>query len=319
MKASILIPAYNAAEFIEETLKSCLDQGLHCIEEIIIVDDHSTDATRAIVQSIVKRTPSVPIHLVLNPGKGACSARNHALSLAQGEAVQWLDADDLLGRGKLESQLALLQDHPAHLIASKWRRFAGSLDNLWPEEKGSWHNVPEQSSPRDWLLAERMMIPAGWLGTRKLFQRIAPWDESLLINQDGEYFTRAIAASAGVIFEPESRVYYRSSMPGSVSQFKPEKAPSLFRAAGSFEKTVLTLGEDKALKTLISNHYQGFIYRVYPLVPDLRKKAAEKIRAYGKPTRVNDVAESRLAKLFCCLFGWRFLILLRQLKSRISQ
>ena len=82
--------------------------------------------------------------------------------------------------------------------------------------------------PKEWLLAERMMIPAGWLGSRQLFESIQPWDASLLINQDGEYFTRAIVASAGVILEPESRVYYRSEMQGSVSQFKPHKAPSLF-------------------------------------------------------------------------------------------
>ena len=318
MKASILIPAFNASEFIEETLKSCLNQGEGCIAEIIVVDDHSTDAMGAVVGAIAERTPSIPIHLVQNPSKGACSARNHALSLAQGEAIQWLDADDLLGPGKLQAQLALLREHPEHLIASKWRRFAGSLDNLWPEEQGNWSSVPEYSSPRDWLLSERMMIPVGWLGTRKLFQTIQPWDESLLINQDGEYFTRAIAASAGVIFEPESRVYYRSSVPGSVSHFKPEKAPSLFRAAGSFEKTVLTLGEDTALKTLISNHYQGFIYRVYPLVPDLRKVARTKIQQYGTPTRVNDVAESRFAKLFCWLFGWKLLVQLRLLRDRIQ-
>ena len=316
MKASILIPAFNAADFIEETLQSCFDQGEQYIEEIIVVDDHSTDETSTVVRSLQERIPSIQIHVVLNPSKGACSARNHALSLAKGEAIQWLDADDLLGPSKLHAQLALLRDHPEHLIASKWRRFAGSPDNLWPEEQGRWAEVPLQSSPRDWLLSERMTCSHSWLGTRKLFRTIQPWDESLLINQDGEYFTRAIAASAGVIFEPNSRVYYRSSMPGSVSHFKPEKAPSLFRAAESFEKTVLTLGNDTAIKTLISNHYQGFIYRVYPLVPELRKKARAKIQKFGKPTRANDVAESRFAKLFCWLFGWKLLVQLRRLKQR---
>ena len=105
-------------------------------------------------------------------------------------------------------------------------------------------------------------------------------------------------------------------MTGSVSHFKPEKAPSLFRAAESFEKTVLTLGDDTAIKTLISNHYQGFIYRVYPLVPELRKKARAKIQKFGKPTRANDVAESRFAKLFCWLFGWKLLVQMRRLRSK---
>jgi len=315
MKASILIPAYNAAEFIGETLASCVQQGRDCIEEIIVINDHSEDDTRGVVERFQAKHPEIHIILEDNPTKGACSARNHALRLAQGAAIQWLDADDLLGEGKLNTQLKLLRQNPQHLIASKWRRFAGDLTNLWPEEQGAWGHVPNQSSPREWLLAERMMIPAGWLGSRQLFESIQPWDTSLLINQDGEYFTRAIVASAGVILEPESRVYYRSELKKSVSQFKPHKAPSLFASVESFEQAVLQLGNDSAIKTLISNHYMGFIYRVYPLVPELRKKAQDKIKQFGKPTRRNDVAESMMARLICIVFGWRFLVRLRLFRN----
>ena len=315
MKASILIPAYNAAEFIGDTLASCVQQGSDCIEEIIVINDHSEDDTRGEVERFQAEHSDFRIILEDNPTKGACAARNHALSLAKGDAIQWLDADDLLGEGKLEAQLELLCQNPKHLIASKWRRFDGDLTNLWPEEQGAWSHVPDQSSPKEWLLAERMMIPAGWLGSRQLFESIQPWDTSLLINQDGEYFTRAIVASAGVILEPESRVYYRSEMQGSVSQFKPNKAPSLFASIESFEQTVLQLGNDSDIKTLISNHYMGFLYRVYPLVPELRKKAQAKIKRYGKPTRQNDVAESMMARLICVVFGWRFLVHLRLFRN----
>jgi len=318
MKTSILIPAYNAAEFIGETLASCVQQGRDCIEEIIVINDHSEDDTRGVVERFQAKHPEIHIILEDNPTKGACSARNHALRLAQGAAIQWLDADDLLGEGKLNTQLKLLRQNPQHLIASKWRRFAGDLTNLWPEEQGAWASVPEQSSPIEWLLAERMLIPAGWLASRQLFDSIQPWDESLLINQDGEYFTRAILASNGVIFEPQSRVYYRSEMHGSVSQFKPHKAPSLFASVEGFEQAVLQLGNDSAIKTLISNQYMGFIYRVYPLVPELQKKARAKIQQYGRPNRPNDLAESTLAKTICSIFGWKFLVQLRLLKQRMK-
>ena len=318
MKASILIPAYNAAEFIGETLASCVQQGRDCVEEIIVINDHSEDDTRRVVERFQAEHADYRVIHEDNPTKGACSARNHALRLAQGDAIQWLDADDLLGEGKLEAQLELLQQNPLCLIASKWRRFAGDLTNLWPEEHGTWSHVSDQSSPKEWLLAERMMIPAGWLGSRQLFESIQPWDSSLLINQDGEYFTRAIVASTGVILEPESRVYYRSEMQGSVSQFKPHKAPSLFASIESFEQTVLQLGNDSDMKTLISNHYMGFIYRVYPLVPELRKKARAKIKHYGKPTRQNDVAESAVAKLLCSILGWKFFVQLRIIRTRLK-
>ena len=322
MKASILIPAFNAAAFITETLDSCLKQGSENIHEIIVVDDHSTDGTTELLKGFAEAHSDIPFIVERNPRKGACAARNHALQLASGEAIQWLDADDLLGERKLKNQLKLLKQHPDCLIASKWRRFVGDLGQMWPEETGPWASVPASSSPLGWLLADRMMIPAGWLGTRKLFQEIQAWDESLLINQDGEYFTRAVSASQGVIFEPESRVYYRSALNQSVSHFKAEKAPSLFRAAESFEKTVLDLAEKSSaapldINILISNHYQGFIYRVYPLVPELRKRAEQKIRQYGRPTRANDVAESAVAKLICRIFGWKFLVHMRILRKRL--
>ena len=95
--------AYNAAEFIGETLASCVQQGLDCIEEIIVINDHSEDDTRGVVERFQVEHADFRIILEDNPTKGACSARNHALRLAQGDAIQWLDADDLLGEGKLEA------------------------------------------------------------------------------------------------------------------------------------------------------------------------------------------------------------------------
>ena len=317
MKASILIPAFNSEAFLKNTLASCILQGADAVHEIVVVDDHSEDNTLEVASSFAQAHPQFNFIIEKNPGKGACSARNRAFSLASGEAIQWLDADDNLGDGKLQKQLHLLNSHHDHLVASKWRRFSGHLGNLYPEEQGNWSEVPTLSSPLEWLGSERMVALHSWLGTRALFEKTGPWDESLLINQDGEYFTRAIAESAGVIFEPESRVYYRSGVSGSVSQFNPEKAPSLFKSCESFERVALTLGSKAEVGTLISNKYQGFVYRVYPLVPELRSAAEQKIQQFGKPTRVNDVAESKLAKLVCSIFGWKALVRMRLLKSKL--
>ena len=113
MKASILIPAYNAAEFIGETLASCVQQGRDCIEEIIVINDHSEDDTRGVVERFQAEHADFRIILEDNPTKGACAARNHALSLAKGDAIQWLDADDLLGERKLEAATQTPQSKPA--------------------------------------------------------------------------------------------------------------------------------------------------------------------------------------------------------------
>lgn len=319
MTASILIPAYNAEAYLEVTLKSCVLQGANAVHEIVIVDDHSMDNTLGVATAFASAHPDFNFIIEKNPGQGACAARNHALSISTGKAIQWLDADDLMGELKLQKQLRLLDTHRDHLIASKWRRFFGDLGNMCPEEKGTWSEVPNASTPLEWLAAERMMIPAGWLGTRSLFEKAGDWDETLLINQDGEYFTRAIAASAGVIFESVSRVYYRSGISGSVSHFHPKKAMSLFKSCQSFERTALSIGSKKEVGPYISNKYQDFINLTYPLEPELREQAQNRIEIFGKPTRASSSGKKPLSRLVYRLFGWNALVFLRKLKHTLTR
>ena len=164
----ILIPAFNASAYLAETLLSCVNQGLDSIEEIVIVDDHSEDETFQIANSFASQNPEIKFIIESNPKKGACAARNHAFHLSSAPAIQWLDVMTFLVH-KLKRQLALLRTNPECLIASKWRRFRGNLHNMYPEEQNCSH-VPDESSPLKWLESERMMIPAGWLGTRILFK-----------------------------------------------------------------------------------------------------------------------------------------------------
>jgi glycosyltransferase involved in cell wall biosynthesis len=88
---SILIPSYNAQEFIGETLTSAVAQTWPR-KEIIVVDDGSTDHTRAIAD----RFGSRQVKVVAQEHQGASAARNRAFSLSQGDYIQWLDADDSL-------------------------------------------------------------------------------------------------------------------------------------------------------------------------------------------------------------------------------
>ena len=165
-----------------------------------------------------------------------------------------------------------MTSNPNHLVASKWRRFAGDLANLYPEEGGNWTDVPGISNPLEWLKAERMMIPGGWLGRRELFDKTGPWDESLSINQDGEYFTRAIAVSQG--WSSNQKVGYsteQASLDRCLNSI-PRK-PQVFSVLPQLRGGCDVLGNSHEVGTLISNKYQTFLYRVYPHVPDLRKAA----------------------------------------------
>lgn len=98
-RLSLLIPCWNAATTIERSLDSVLTQR-DIPFECIVIDDASTDGTADIVAAISKRDPRVALlHLAANGG--VSNARNHGLSVARGEWLAFLDADDRLSPGAL--------------------------------------------------------------------------------------------------------------------------------------------------------------------------------------------------------------------------
>ncbi|HEV8051797.1 MAG TPA: glycosyltransferase family A protein, partial [Parachlamydiaceae bacterium] len=85
---SVVIPAYNAEQFIGQTIQSVLDQTYPC-HEIIVVDDGSTDSTK----EVLKRFDG-SIRYLYQQNKGPSAARNAGIQVAQGEFICFLDADD---------------------------------------------------------------------------------------------------------------------------------------------------------------------------------------------------------------------------------
>src|ERR1035437_9648809 len=99
MSISVVIPAYNASRFIAATLESVLSQSLPA-DEILVVDDGSTDNTVAIAAWFPP-----PVRVLSIPNSKAGAARNFGVSQAQTEWVAFLDADDLWEENKLERQM----------------------------------------------------------------------------------------------------------------------------------------------------------------------------------------------------------------------
>ncbi|WP_431065171.1 glycosyltransferase family 2 protein [Methylotuvimicrobium sp.] len=106
MNISVVIPAYNSAEFIADAVHSILKQT-RPITEIIIVDDGSTDNTQQIVEAL----PG-PITYVKQPNQGPSAARNTGIKAANSEWIAFLDADDQWTSDKIDKQLKLLRKIP---------------------------------------------------------------------------------------------------------------------------------------------------------------------------------------------------------------
>ncbi|NLE05585.1 MAG: glycosyltransferase [Crenarchaeota archaeon] len=280
---TVLIPNRNSSIYIAETLDSVLTQT-YTNWECIIVDDHSTDNSLEIIKPYIEKQPD-KIKLFLNTRKGACSARNVAFKYSEGDYIQYLDADDLLSPNKIEEQLKLFSQFGENILVNcKWGRFTGNKESV------KWEKQPidkDYDHPIDWLteswMGKGMAQTAVWLTPRHLIEKAGPWNESLQINQDGEFFSRVLIHAQAIKFAPDAGVYYRSGNVQSITQNKPQsraKAESLLRSYQSYER-VLSIHDTPAIRKALGNNYLTYLYQFNSLFPDLCNKAEQAFKELG--------------------------------------
>ncbi len=130
---SVIIPCYNCAAFIGATIQSALDQT-DPPEEIIVVDDGSTDDSGKVVTDIAGRSGG-RVRLIQQPNAGVSRARNTAIDQSHGKYIAFLDADDLWLPEKTTMQVAKLeQDHRAVGTHTRYFDFETEIDDLNREE-----------------------------------------------------------------------------------------------------------------------------------------------------------------------------------------
>ncbi|BAZ03596.1 glycosyltransferase family 2 protein [Calothrix sp. NIES-3974] len=308
---SILIPCYNAENWLVQTLESALNQTWKNIE-IILVDDGSTDNSLA----IAKRFDSHYVKVISQTNQGASAARNRAFSESQGDFIQYLDADDLLAADKIERQIHLLSSTASDFIASgEWGRFYICPNDATFTPEAVWQDM----SPVDWLISSwqggGMMHPAAWLIPRVIAQKAGPWNEDLSLNDDGEYFCRAILVSKGVKFCHGAKVYYRSGLAGSLSSLTSIAArKSEYESLKLCTEYLLAVENSPRTRRVCANVFQNFVYSTYPDAPDLVQKAQVNVRSLGgydlKPKG------STIFNFLSSIVGWK---LAKQMQKIISR
>ena len=280
-KVSILIPAYNSANNIEETLRSVIDQS-HKEIEVVVVDDGSSDSSLAILENLQKSHKNLIIDS--QPNLGACAARNKAFELSTGDYIQYLDADDLLAPDKIANQVKLFAEYGNDIIVSgQWGRF---YHNLAEAQFPTRFLDRDWQDPIDWLInsweGKGMAQTAVWLTPRKLVEKAGPWNESLTINQDGEFFSRVLLEAKSIKFCKGAKVYYRSGDPKSVSNMPgKEKAESLLLSYQLYKKHVLCREDSERSRHALMMNFLSFMYMFYGKFPDLAQLSKEEIRMLG--------------------------------------
>ena len=309
---SIIVPCYNAGRWLAETLESALAQTWPG-KEIIVINDGSTDGSLAVAQQFAARG----VRVIDQPNRGASAARNHGLRVARGEFIQFLDADDLVSPDKVAAQIALLRTRPAGTVATcAWGRFQTDPTTAQFVDTAVFRDF----APVDFLVLAgdtgAMMHPSCWLLPRAVAERAGPWDESLSLNDDGEYFCRVLLASAGMAFCPAGRSCYRSGLPGSLSQQRGEHARrSQFRSLELITTHLRAAEDSPRTRRAAANYYQRFVYDFFPAPTDLMKAAAIRITALGGST-LSIPPMGPKTRMLAALLGWKNVSRLRHLLRR---
>lgn len=196
-RVSIVIPCYNSAELISETLDCAVEQDYEN-KEIIVIDDGSTDNSPEIVKSYGSQ-----ITLVTQENAGVSAARNHGIKIATGDYLQFLDSDDLILPGKIRQNIERLTESEGDCTIAEYKVL-----------KNGQTNAPlSQRSPESYdSIEEYMMYTSPLIGrclyNTDLVRRVGGFD-SFRRGEDHLFQFKLLAAGARYIHVPETQFLYR--------------------------------------------------------------------------------------------------------------
>ncbi|OBX21232.1 hypothetical protein A9996_07590 [Gelidibacter algens] len=201
---SIIIPTYNRAYIISETLDSIIAQT-YAYWECIVVDDGSDDNTSEVMKAYCECDNRIQYHKrPENIIKGASSCRNYGIKRSEGEYIQFLDSDDVLNKVKLEEQINVITKADKFSIATcKWGRFS-NVQNLFSNFKNEYISYKDFDNGSDLLKSfaiNREFFPVSvYLISRVLLDKSGHWNEKLSNNDDGELFVRILLETNKIFF-----------------------------------------------------------------------------------------------------------------------
>lgn len=184
-RVSVVIPTFNRAVLIGETLASLSALRWHDVE-VIVVDDGSTDETRAVIEQIRSDGFRWPLNYVWQTNAGAAAARNAGRRRASGEYLYHLDSDDLVAQGALETLIPAMQRAGASYAV-------GIVENTDLEGNRD-PDIPFSTH----RLVHGDILGSGWythaaLYRREIIDRTQGYNETLKTGEDTELHWRIMA------------------------------------------------------------------------------------------------------------------------------
>ncbi len=302
---SVIIPIFNAKSFLKETLESVLQQTYANIE-VIMIDDGSTDGSYELALDYQAKNVIVN----KNVGKGACAARNYGFELSSGSYIQYLDADDLLGKTKIENQILALINQDKDIAVCNALHFYDSKKDSTISDKDFIYSTRDSMSFLINLLGgngdPHFVAVHAWLTPRSLIEAVGLWDETLLKDQDGEFFCRVALASTGIVYVPMCICYYRKHTTGiNISALNGKvHLDSQLRALESKERHLLQRTNSELFRRAMALQYKWLAVNAWPQHKKVSRKAFQKSKNYGGSNYMPILGGSAVEYIKTIL-GWR--------------
>jgi glycosyltransferase involved in cell wall biosynthesis len=204
-RISVIIPNYNRADLVGETIENMLRQSL-APAEVIVVDDGSTDNSVKVIRSFGDR-----VKLIEQVNQGPGAARNAGFAASTGEFIQFMDSDDLASFNKLEVQLSAIKKSGAEFAYCPWVRteFSGKkLKFAGPVMQGS--AIPDSKSMLEWRMGSWCLVFQNCLFRRTILEKAGKFRTDLMPTEDSEYLVRILLAGGRPVFTSECLVFYRA-------------------------------------------------------------------------------------------------------------
>ena len=277
--------------------------------EIIVVNDGSADDTENVINSLAGDSR---IKYIPQANKGCSGAKNTGLQAATGDFVQYLDADDILSKDKIEKQVEVLKDRPFGVAICNTKIFHQrpgdtdieiNPDFLYPTENvfGFLLNLYGLNGKYG------MIQPNAFLISKQLSDAAGYWDMSISPSpdEDGEYFCRTML-KANAIYVTEGYNYYRKN-PHSKSSLSNQHNHQY--AKGALASLVLKANHMLAIeatdrvKQTMAFHFAAFIYLYHGVYNDLTEQAEQYI--YGMGLKRIPKAGGKKFQKMASLFGFK--------------